>query len=307
MSTQATLAQRRNAGRVGELRGLCRIFSAAARGRLSRAVAALILTALTACRDTTMPQPFPLPSDAIEFTAPAIYRVWWSEVERCSGRTAPLTGVRWYLSPREFLEFPGKSFVGGYYDHGGRRIVLASAARSNGETVRHEMLHALLGPRGGHPREPFLEQCTEFVGCGADCVLEAGPAPPSLATAVRVTRETLLLGLTSASDTVRQSDDDAYFRATILVTNPLRQTIIVDVPSPDAGPPPSFGYDIGDDRQSISYSDRVWDVTTLRFGPGETKRRHLDFKASDLLVGENRVTGAFAGRNTPTVRFTVVP
>ncbi|MCC7053021.1 MAG: hypothetical protein IT355_07105 [Gemmatimonadaceae bacterium] len=254
-----------------------------------------------------MPQPFPLPPDATEFMAPAIYRVWWSEVERCSGRTAPLSGVRWYVSPRDFLELTGKSFVGGYYDHGGRRIVLAKGARYDGETVRHEILHALLGPRGGHPREPFLQQCAEFVGCGEDCALEAGPAPSALASAVRVTPDALVLGLTSASDTVRQSDDDAYVRATILVTNPLRQSIIVDVPSPDAGPPPSFGYDIDSPSLSFSNSDRVWDVTTLRFAPGETKRWQLDFKASELAEGENRLTGKFAARSTPSVRITVVP
>ena len=257
------------------------LIKAARPWRSPRAVTALVLSVLAACRDSTMSLPFALPSDATEFTAPAIYRVWWSEVERCSGRTAPLSGVRWYVSPREFLEVPGKSFVGGYYDYGGQRIVLASGARSNGETVRHEMLHALLGPRGGHPREPFLEQCAEFVGCSADCVEDAGPAPPASAAAIRVTPETLVLGLTSASDTVRQSDDDAYVRATILVTNPLRHSIIVGVPSPDAGPPPSFGYDIDNPRLGFAYSDRVWDGTTLRFAPGQTKRWQLNFKASD--------------------------
>ena len=211
------------------------------------------------------------------------------------------------MSPREFLEFPGKSFVGGYYDHGGRRVVLASESRYSGGLVRHEMLHALLGPRGGHPREPFLAQCAEFVGCDESCAEDAGPAPPAPASAVRVAPEALVLGLTSAPDTVRQSDDDAYVRATILVTNPLRQSIIVDVPSFDGGPPRSFSSGVEGRLFSFGGSDFVWDVTTLRFAPGETKRRQLDFKASELSAGENLVTGGFAGRNTPTVRFTVVP
>ena len=81
-------------GRVVEVAAVRRTFSAARRRRRSCAVAALVLGALTACRDTTMPLPFPLPSDATEFTAPTIYRVWWSEVERCSGRTARLSGMR---------------------------------------------------------------------------------------------------------------------------------------------------------------------------------------------------------------------
>jgi hypothetical protein len=262
---------------------------------------------LAACDGPTETQPYPLPSDAVEFSAPAIYRVWWSEVERCSARTGSFSSLRWYVSPREQLALGDKEFVNGWYDHGGRRIVVTAMGRYSGETVRHEMLDALLGAQRGHPRDQFLERCAEFVGCGPDCVQEAGPAAPASPLAVRVRPDTLQLDLTTANDTVRQGDDNAFVRATILVTNPLNQWIVVDATSPDAGPPPSFGYSVIGLSSGFGRSDRVWDPTTLRFAPRETKRWQLDFKASELSLGVNTITGGFATRQTPAVRVVISP
>src|SRR5690348_1582406 len=99
--------------------------------------------------------------------------------------------------------------VGGIWMREGNRVVLAENQIDHGSTVRHEMLHALLG-QAGHPRADFLNLCASLVGCAPECVRDAGPwklpaervelPPESLSvSAVRVRSQIKELKISGAS------------------------------------------------------------------------------------------------------------
>jgi hypothetical protein len=42
----------------------------------------------------------PLPSDAEEFSPPAVYSTWWKMTEACSGQTGSLGAITWYKTDK---------------------------------------------------------------------------------------------------------------------------------------------------------------------------------------------------------------
>ena len=126
-----------------------------------------------ACADATAP----LPTGAIEWSAPARFALWWQMTESCSGRQGDLRAIRWYIVPdAHSIDVGGKRVQGVTI---GDRIVLAGAVRGNGPLVRHEMLHALL-KRGSHPNKKFVEAChLASIESWRDSTLRVDPANPA--------------------------------------------------------------------------------------------------------------------------------
>src|SRR2546423_10934864 len=95
---------------------------------------------LTAC-DRLVVDPL-FPSDAEQFSPPAVYSTWWSMTQACSGLTGSLGAVTWYQT-NEVLHNPqtGEPIIG-YWNSANNRIVIMTSSMLHGRAVRHEMLHS---------------------------------------------------------------------------------------------------------------------------------------------------------------------
>jgi len=191
--------------------------------------------------------------------------------------------------------------------------VLADTANLSGSIIRHEMLHALLGPLvGGHPRNQFLGRCAGTVACSGKCITEAGPPPPPDSAAVTV--DPSALEITSAIDPVapRGAIDDGWFTFTIMVTNPRTTPVVVALPpSGNASPPITYYWDIrfltvaspAGSFPDLTFGGRADDMASAtRFAPGETKRIVADNRVGDrgsatLPPGTYVFTGSFGARD----------
>jgi hypothetical protein len=120
----------------------------------------------------------PLPASARPFDPPTVFGEWWAMTAECSGSSAPMASVQFYVVPGVSLFWREGSVVNGFWSRTGNRIVLAEGAVSDGEVVRHEMLHALTND-GRHTRQAFLERCAGVVACLTPCVEAAGGASSS--------------------------------------------------------------------------------------------------------------------------------
>src|SRR5699024_2935350 len=100
---------------------------------------------------------------------------WWGMTEACSGHSGELSAVRWYRVPGWTVPVNGEA-AAAFWTTGGNQIVIADELVEDGEVVRHEMLHALLGERG-HPTEPFLTSCASVLSCGRVCEPWHAPRP----------------------------------------------------------------------------------------------------------------------------------
>jgi hypothetical protein len=211
--------------------------------------------------------------------------------EACSGLTGNMSAVRWYVTTGSpSISDGGRSDLAGYYSGASNRIVLADTAGLDGSSIRHEMLHALLGPSvSGHPRDQFLGRCAGTVMCIGPCISDAGPASPPDPAAVTVDPQVLYIAGVVEPAAPSRGVDDGWFTFTILVTNPRSTPVIVTLaPSGDAGPPASFSWDVtclpklascGAYYFGSSYDWRADDMASVaRFAPGETKRFIADFE-----------------------------
>jgi len=137
--------------------------------------AGVAVTSAMACTELMAP----LPSGAVEWSAPARFALWWQMTESCSGRRGDFRAIRWYVMPgASSFDLDGRQVVGAAI--GKNRIVLADEHRLNGSVVRHEILHTLLDV-SGHPRAAFQVACGGVVACGSICEAEGGgrPVPPT--------------------------------------------------------------------------------------------------------------------------------
>lgn len=116
---------------------------------MAAAVLALVLL-LSGCRAVFAP------GDAVAFDPPPSYRLWWSSVEACAGRSGDFDRVTWYRLPGRSFQADGRAVIGRWEPP--HRIYLAADWTDNDFVVRHEMLHDLLG-HAGHPDHPFVTPC----------------------------------------------------------------------------------------------------------------------------------------------------
>ena len=105
--------------------------------------------ALSACDVPTAPR------DAVAIVPPAHYRVWWGELETCSGLTGDFDRVQFYAVP--VLVYDGRRLTGLWMERG-NKIILADMYLNVHRVVRHEMMHALR-QAGSHPTAYFNGPC----------------------------------------------------------------------------------------------------------------------------------------------------
>lgn len=108
-------------------------------------------------------EPFAPPAGTYRFEAPLGYRALWDSVEACSGLRGDLGRVRWYAVPGQTF-FVGETVTYGAW-HTPHNVYVSEWAKadslSNYLTVRHEMLHDLLGGGAEGEAHPPV-----FVTCG---------------------------------------------------------------------------------------------------------------------------------------------
>lgn len=105
------------------------------------------------------------------YPEPAVYRTWWTQIQRCSGLAGDYDDVRFFVAVSPLTaggrRFPcgGGALCNGLWE-APHDITLAPAYLEDERLVQHEMLHDLLGVPG-HP--PVFE------GCDVEWVDEATP------------------------------------------------------------------------------------------------------------------------------------
>jgi hypothetical protein len=238
--------------------------------------------------------------------------------EACSGRQGDLGGVEWYVATGSSSISNGvQRDLAGYYSPASNRIVLADTSNLEGSEIRHEMLHALLGPSvSGHPRSEFLGRCAGTVLCIESCITDGGPPPPNPA-AVTVGPEALRVTALVNPAVPMRAVDDGWFTFTILVTNPRATAVAVTLAPPgDDGPPVSFSWsatclralgscgNLGGNLGGEFRDERADDMASVtRFASGETKRFVVDFQVGRrgdvfwaIAPGPCEFTGYYNGR-----------
>lgn len=257
-----------------------------------------------------------LPEGAQRFEAPSSYALWWTMTESCSGLSGDLESVRWYVVPGvSSFRLDDGSIVAGYWQAAARRIVLAGESQFQGDIVRHEMLHALLGSAKHHPRAAFREKCQGVVSCYGQCVSDGGPAAPLDPAAVTVVPADLTIDIEVSPASPSSAVQDGHFALVISVTNPQPVPVVVALPpSGDAGPPGSFSFRWDSEGGSAWYDMRAETPEVSRFAAGEVKRFFFDYRnvpgptRYDVAPGTYEFRGAFGGEWSATsVAVTVLP
>ena len=256
--------------------------------------------AAVSCATTTTP----LPPGSQAFAPPSVYQLWWSMTEACSGRTAQSSLVSWYIVPGT-SELPFASDqVEGYWIQQGDRIVLAGGAQFDGQLVRHEMLHAILGPgQGRHSRQQFLQRCGGVVACEEICLRDAGPPASPGSQVATVSPDSIDITARMIPEFPSASQYGGYFSLIVMARNPRADSVIVALPlasSTSGGV--AFGYHVSGEGLLVTYSDVASDVAVRFFGPGEMKQYAFDFqigapetRRGGLPKGQFDVWGTFGG------------
>lgn len=124
----------------------------------ARAVIAVVGVTAVGCEAPTSPV------RGATLAPPAVFAVWWREVEACSGVTGDLSRVDWYVVPCADGETgfrcdvtPDGLCAGEWHSPHMVRLAGPNSIFPDGYvddeyTVKHEMLHDLLG-RADHPDE----------------------------------------------------------------------------------------------------------------------------------------------------------
>jgi hypothetical protein len=233
------------------------------------------------------------PSDAQQFSPPAVYSTWWNMTQACSGFTGSLGAVTWYKTTQPLRDFRTGERAAGYWNSLGNRIVLTNAIVLDGESVRHEMLHALL-KKGGHPRNQFLGKCEGTVECQGSCIRDAGPYSPPPETPIHVLGDSIAITVDVEPRNPTSAHDGGFFSVTVVVRN--RSTHWVTVPSalshsfPGYTGPDStrtFEYDVRGPAGGTIGGEVRLDPSEWIFAPGETKKHVFDFAiGNDLFAGK---------------------
>lgn len=252
----------------------------------------------TACGDSPTA---PLPSGAREFTPPAVYARWWALTEACSGRAPVSGGVRWFSVPGDSLRMSDGRWVGGYYDGNRNQIVVIERGRTNGSFIRHEMLHALLGPRvGGHPPADFQGRCEGWVNCPAvGCADEGVPFAPPPAGAPVLGPADLELSIEVLPGTVTRVLGDSGAAVVVRAKNPRPVPVWVQLELPEGcircPEAAGFGYGMRSpgDRYVVVGSIIVTEVKRFPLEAGGTKVEVFDVDLAGFPTGPYVMAGSF--------------
>jgi hypothetical protein len=248
----------------------------------------------------------PVPAGALPFVAPAEYRLWWRMMETCSGRQGGLGDVSLYVVPRvSTVTTASGAVVQSYWQTQSHRIVLAASVQFDGPTVRHEMLHALLGDVPGHPRDEFLYRCGGMVNCPAYCLDSATGNQPDPNSYTILPPDSLEVSATLTPTTPGSRSYNGHFALIVSVTNKRAVPVFVN-----SAVGHFFGYRIRGPSLLIQRSLAGWDPQPAAFLAGQTK-----VLAFDLVVGDRvwpsgilELWPSFAGYEAKApLRFTVNP
>ena len=267
---------------------------------------ALLLPLLAACGGDVPTSPPSLPFGAIGFTPPAFYQTWWRLTEACSGRSSNMAAVSWYVVPGALFELDGQA-VSGYSVARFNRIVLAGDVVSDGPSVRHEMLHQLLGGGvNGHPRSQFLGSCGGTVYCSSSCIRDGGSAPGPVPGAIKLSSGDLDVSVEVVPENPSMTNEDGRIAMTVLAANRSGQPAEVALPGNDGI---GFSFMLTSDKGFLRLvAVPATQPETTRFAPGEVKRYVFDFKVGetnafprgpDLPPGIYHFAGAYGGAWAP--------
>ena len=251
-----------------------------------------------------------LPAGAVRFTPPSFYSTWWEMTKACSGRSGSLDEVEWYVVPAGVrLELDGES-VSAYWSAGSNQIVLSEPVRDDGQVVRHEMLHAMLGSKG-HSRREFLENCAGYVSCTSKCVDDAGPAPIVPATVPRVDPSALEVTSIVTPIPVRSGVNEGHFTVTVRARNPASNAVVVVLPDASNPLPVSFRCQLLGPSGEMEAAF-VRDPGATSFAAGETKVHVFDFFVDDqgvqprhIFPGLYGVRASYGGKLAPDLTIQV--
>ena len=277
----------------------------------------LMALAIAACRDSTAP----LPSGARRFDPPPVFARWWALTEACSERSGSFAAYSWYVVPGSYAPTPSTPNVSAYTDVKAHRIVLAETVWGFGGTVRHEMLHALLGrdhasgsPEQIHPPEYFQGRCKGAVACPESCA-SAGPAPVTApADAPLLPVASLASDIKLLTSPASLAGSDSILSIIVRVTNPtanpawvaLEQSPVVSAPFTSYF---SFGImPAGRDTQLVRLVQSV-PIAPVPFAAGQTRESVLDvnLRAVGLSPGDYVVTGGFNTRAPVSTQLRILP
>lgn len=299
-----TRSGRRPLVQSGENNGQFAWAAATHRGRARiRRTGAAALTVLLLAECSTPVAPPSFPSQAVALQVPAPYTLWWRATEQCSGLNAALSGVKWYVLPSASELVVGGHAYDGYWWPDGNRVVLTKRAALDGQLVRHEMLHVLIGVHG-HPRSYFFDRCAGIVACEGTCQAEGGgvPAPDPNGALVDASALDVSVQVTPAVSVFQV--DSGWLTVTVSARNPRPQSVWVRLlrQSADAAAGPTFGYTFGNGTEAYLFSTDP----RLPFGPGQTTRYMFDAHAA-FSPGEYQLRGFFNSDTTSAVVLRVSP
>jgi len=248
------------------------------------------LCGLGACNFITAP----LPPNAEPFAPPAVFARWWAMTEACSGHKGNMGGVHWYRVPGSRFILHGQP-AAGYWNNSTNRIVLVEDAIEQGDMVRHEMLHALLGVNG-HPRAQFLGSCASLLPCQGTCIKDAGQWHVPAQNYVVLPPDSL--DVTSHVELFpSESDGQRWLALEVIVRNPGERAVVAAAPG-DRVTPPTFGYDLRGPSGGIGGGEIATDSSTLYFRPLETKRWLFEFLVAPDLSEHHMPPGNYLMRGS---------
>jgi hypothetical protein len=272
-----------------------------------RAVLIVLLFSIGACLSTFQPK---LPQGAEEMSPPAVYSRWWQMTQACSGRSRDIASIEWYRTPGQSFAVNGQQAAGLWLRN---RIVIAGDAVYEGQVVRHEMLHALLGT-SGHPREAFLGACASIVTCLTECVQDAGPwtTPSKYELLDPDSVDVSAYVEVTATDV----DGEGWLLEWVSVHNRSDRAVLVTAPG-DPRTPNAFAYQIWGQFGAIQGGIVAFDSSTLFFAPSETKQWLFEFRRGPTLSqyttpvllppGTYTVRGAYADHWSAADTITLAP
>ena len=260
----------------------------------------ILLAAVFACRGITDP---PLPAGSERISPPPVFDLWWSQTETCSGLTGSIEDVEWYVVRGSSGLVVDGADAKGYWSAASNRIVLAASAALDGQVVRHEILHALLGVGiEGHPREAFLGRCGGVVDCGATCRTDAGP--PQSINAPSAAPDLLELAAEVTPALASSSLYGGNFAVKVTARNPETHPVLLRLPpAGDGGPAITFSFRLEGTAAQRGWQVRAWDPDAVVFRAGEIKQYVFDMhigdavRANEVRPGSYRVDIGYGGRS----------